>query len=256
MSTLAEAKLSLVRVEVHDAAGSGVVVGTNQGNSLVLTAWHVVESFCDEVGHECVGVSVVVGGQRYHGSLLSFNRQEDLAVLDVEGVLPVAKLASGVPQIGTDVVTIGLPEGEHDFQYNEGRIVRHSGCSFDSCLATNARAWSGFSGGALINLDGEIVGVISEGLDRVILLQRCQRRTPFKRCSDLSHLSSCYMGGFAQKLICNPDFLCNSNFHYDDSLGLRTQPWPSWRSVYPPLTNVASTGEIGAYRFRFLGGCR
>ena len=163
MATLSQAKLSLVRVEVHDAAGSGVVVGTNQGHSLVLTAWHVVESFCDEVGRECVGVSVVAGGERYHGSLRSFNPQEDLAVLDVEGVLPIAKLASGVPELETDVVTIGFPEGEHDFQYNEGRIVRHSGCSFESCLATNAQAWSGFSGGALINLEGEIVGVISEG---------------------------------------------------------------------------------------------
>ena len=163
MSTLAQAKLSLVRVEVHDSAGSGVVIGTNQGHSLVLTAWHVVESYCDEGGEACVGVSVVAAGKRYHGSLRSFHRQEDLAVLDLEGILPVAKLASGVPPIGTDVVTIGLPMGEHDFQYNEGRIVRHSGCSFESCLATNARAWSGFSGGALINLDGEIVGVISEG---------------------------------------------------------------------------------------------
>ena len=163
MSTLAQAKLSLVRVEVHDGAGSGVVVGTNQGHSLVLTAWHVVESYCDEGGEACVGVSVVAAGERYHGSLRSYHRQEDLAVLDVEGILPVAKLASGAPPIGTDVVTIGLPEGEHDFQHNEGRVVRHSGCSFESCLATNARAWSGFSGGALINLDGEIVGVISEG---------------------------------------------------------------------------------------------
>ena len=163
MATISQAKLSLVRVEVHDAAGSGVVVSADQGRSLVLTAWHVVESFCGEVGHQCVGVSVVSGGERYHGNLRSFNRQEDLAVLDVEGALPVAKLAFGVPPIGTDVVTIGLPEGEYDFQYNEGRIVRHSGCSFKACLATNARAWSGFSGGALINLDGEIVGVISEG---------------------------------------------------------------------------------------------
>ena len=163
MSTLAQAKSSLVRVEVHDGAGSGVVVGTNQGHSLVLTAWHVVESYCDEGGEACVGVSVVTAGERYHGSLRSYHRQEDLAVLDVEGILPVAKLASGVPPIGTEVVTIGLPKGEHDFQHNEGRIVRHSGCSFESCLATNARAWSGFSGGALINLDGEIVGVISEG---------------------------------------------------------------------------------------------
>ena len=163
MSTLARSKLSLVRVEVHDGAGSGVVVGTEQGHSLVVTAWHVVESYCDEAGDVCVGVSVVAGGERYHGSLRSFNRQEDLAVLDVEGVLPMATLASAVPPLGTEVLTIGFPQGEHDFQHNEGRIVRHSGCSFESCLATNARAWSGFSGGALINLDGELVGVISEG---------------------------------------------------------------------------------------------
>ena len=163
MTTLSQAKQSLVRIEVHDAAGSGVVISANHNRSLVLTAWHVVESFCGEVGDECVGVSVVYGGERYHGDLSKFNPREDLAVLDVEGVLPVAKLASVVPPIGTDVVTIGLPEGEHDFQFNEGRVVRHSGCSFESCLATNARAWSGFSGGALINLEGELVGVISEG---------------------------------------------------------------------------------------------
>ena len=42
-------------------------------------------------------------------------------------------------------------------------------------LATNARAWSGFSGGALINLDGEIVGVISEGYTGFVLFKRSQR---------------------------------------------------------------------------------
>ena len=41
--------------------------------------------------------------------------------------------------------------------------MRYTGCSFLTCLATNARAWSGFSGGALINLNGELVGIISEG---------------------------------------------------------------------------------------------
>ena len=163
MITLSEAKQSLVRVEVQDAAGPGVVIDVDYNRSLVLTAWHVVESFCGEVGDKCVGVSVVHGGKRYQGSLSKFNPQEDLALLDVEGVLSVAKLAPEIPQIGTDVVTVGLPEGEHDFQFNEGRIVRHDGCSFESCLATNARAWSGFSGGALINTEGELVGVISEG---------------------------------------------------------------------------------------------
>ena len=160
---LSQAKQSLVRVEVHDAAGSGVVVGSDSGHSLVMTAWHVIESYCLELGRECVGVSVVYGGERLHGRLLEFYPLVDLAVLEVERELPVVALATDVPPIETEVVTIGLPGGEHDFQYNEGRVVRYTGCSFLTCLATNARAWSGFSGGALINLNGELVGIISEG---------------------------------------------------------------------------------------------
>ena len=162
-TTLSAAKQSLVRVEVHDGAGSGVVIGSDSGRSSILTAWHVVQSYCDRPGDECIGVSVVSGGERHHGSLRSFSRLEDLAILDVEGTFQVAELAPELPPLDSEVITIGLPEGEHDFQFNEGRIVRYTGCSFVSCLATNARAWSGFSGGALINLKGEIVGVISEG---------------------------------------------------------------------------------------------
>ncbi len=162
-TTLSAAKQSLVRVEVHDGAGSGFVIGSESGRSAILTAWHVVQSYCDKPGDECIGVSVVSGGKRHHGNLRSFSRLEDLAVLDVEGEFEVAELAPELPPLESEVITIGLPEGEHDFQYNEGRIVRFTGCSFLSCLATNARAWSGFSGGALINLKGEIVGVISEG---------------------------------------------------------------------------------------------
>ena len=162
-TTLSLAKQSLVRVEVHDGAGSGVVVGSGNGRSLILTAWHVVQSYCGREGDECIGVSVVAGGQRYHGNLRSFSRLEDLAVLDVEGTFPEAELAEALPPLQSEVLTIGMPGGEHDFQFNDGLIVRYTGCSFVSCLATNARAWSGFSGGALINLEGEIVGVISEG---------------------------------------------------------------------------------------------
>ena len=162
-STLSTAKQSLVRVEVHDGAGSGVVIGSESGRSSVLTAWHVVQSYCNRPGDECIGVSVVSGGKRYHGNLRSFSRLEDLAILDVEGTFKSAELAPELPPLESEVITIGLPEGEHDFQFNEGRVVRYTGCSFASCLATNARAWSGFSGGALINLKGEIVGVISEG---------------------------------------------------------------------------------------------
>ena len=160
---LSQAKQSLVRVEVHDAAGSGVVVGSSPDHSLVMTAWHVIESYCLELGRECVGVSVVYEGERLHGRLLESFPLLDLAVLEVERELPAIALAAEVPPIETDVVTIGLPGGEHDFQYNEGRVVRYTGCSFLKCLATNARAWSGFSGGALINLNGELVGIISEG---------------------------------------------------------------------------------------------
>ena len=161
MVTLSAAKSALTRVEVHDAAGSGVVIRSDGGDSHMVTAWHVVESYCTGSG-ECVGVSVVHNGKRHHAQLLRYNAQEDIALLGIEAELPVIPLG-GVPPLESPVTTIGLPEGEHDFQYNEGIVVGYDGCSFDSCLRTNAKAWSGFSGGALINPSGELVGVISEG---------------------------------------------------------------------------------------------
>ncbi len=162
MATLSVAKSALTRVEVHDAAGSGVVVGRDGGHSLMVTAWHVVESYCTGFG-ECVGVSVVHSGKRHHARLLRHNAQEDIALLSIEAELPIILLAAGAPPLESPVTTIGLPDGEHDFQFNEGIVVGYDGCDFDSCLRTNAKAWSGFSGGALINPSGELVGVISEG---------------------------------------------------------------------------------------------
>ena len=161
MATLGTVKASLVRVEVHDAAGSGVVVRADEGSSIVITAWHVVESYCLFDG-ECVGVSVVQNGKRSHATLINLAPEEDLAVLRVDAEFPAIPIG-GIPSLETAVTTVGMPAGEHDFQYNEGIVVGYDGCSFPSCVRTNARAWSGFSGGALVNEQGELVGVISEG---------------------------------------------------------------------------------------------
>ena len=162
LTAVANARLSVVHVETHDSGGSGVVIETEGGRSKVITAWHVIDSYCRGQA-PCVGITVVQDNQRYHAALVDRYEAQDIALLDVEGTLPAIPMAMANPPIQSRVITTGMPDGEHDFQFNEGIVVGHGGCSgISSCVRTNALAVSGFSGGALINEEGVLVGVVAQ----------------------------------------------------------------------------------------------
>ena len=165
MVAISNAKSALTRVETHADAGSGIVLRASNGISHVVTAWHIVESYCANLGDQCIGISVVHEGVRYQATLLTALPSEDIAILGINADLPVISTAAELPPLESRVMTIGLPEGEHDFQYNQGIIVSYEGCEFvnSACLQTNAKVWEGFSGGALINYNGELIGIISGG---------------------------------------------------------------------------------------------
>ena len=158
---LGKAKSSLARLETHNSSGSGVVVRSLNGYSDVITSWHVIEEYC-ELGGECVGVNLQHDGITYHASLVAFNSVEDIALLRVESELPAINIASDIPLRQESVIAIGYPGGAFDFQHNNGIVVGFTGCAFESCIRTNARTWKGFSGGALINESGELIGIVAE----------------------------------------------------------------------------------------------
>ena len=96
----ADPRDSLVRVRAGNAQGSGTVIYAARGQSVILTAAHVVEHGGD--------LSVRGQGRTHPATVLASDRASDLAALLVEVELPAARLSASDPADGAEVVMIGM----------------------------------------------------------------------------------------------------------------------------------------------------
>ena len=149
--------------------GSGFVI---QPSGVVLTNWHVVD--------RAEKVSVVVPGRdgRYDAEVVGTDKQTDVAVLRIaphEGEKPFATARLGESdnvQVGEWVIAIGNPYGlEGSLSLGivsaKGRDLRTEQLLNDF-IQTDAMIDHGSSGGPLINLKGEVIGMNSRGQGRGI----------------------------------------------------------------------------------------
>ena len=91
---------SLVRVRCGTDSGSGTVVWSERGQSVILTAAHVLGRGGD--------VAVRGAGQWHRASVLASDDAADLAALLVQTDLPAARVSANDPIIGTHVTMIGV----------------------------------------------------------------------------------------------------------------------------------------------------
>ncbi len=146
--------------------GSGTVIACENGKSLILTCGHVVPD-------QGLKITVTHNGKTYDAKYLTGSKVVekphptipntstleidglDLALIEVEAVLPVAKLAKAPVKKGDKVKQWGFSGGviENGPFYKEGKVVEES-----SFWAT-ADARPGDSGTAVYNEAGDIVGV-------------------------------------------------------------------------------------------------
>jgi S1-C subfamily serine protease len=144
--------------ESAQASGSGVVI-SDQG--YVLTNNHVVD------GYDTLQV-VYRDGQTVDAKLVGTDPFADLAVLKVEGALPgVAEFGnSDELKAGETVMAIGSPLGDFKNTVTAG-VVSATGRSIDTAqgyqmedlIQTDAAINHGNSGGPLVNLAGQIIGI-------------------------------------------------------------------------------------------------
>lgn len=142
--------------------GSGVVV-SQEGH--VLTNAHVVG------GATAISVFLSTGEERPAQLMADDSPFTDLAMLrvDPQGLRQIAFGASDVMEPGDMVVAVaggggvfgrgntanlGVVSANH-------RILPRNGVTFEDLIQTDAAVNSGDSGGALVNLDGEFVGLIT-----------------------------------------------------------------------------------------------
>ena len=139
----------------NTSQGSGVIV---DDNGIVLTNLHLVEGF-DSI------TVVLNSGREYSAILIGSDRETDLAVVRIAASgLPYVRLDEAPPlRVGDIVLAIGNP-------FDVGQTVTQGIVSATSRRVAGGSAWQNFvqidaainpgnSGGALINPNGQLVGV-------------------------------------------------------------------------------------------------
>jgi 2-alkenal reductase len=141
-----------------EASGSGVII-SDQG--YIVTNNHVVD------GAESVSV-VLQNGASLDAQVVSTDQYVDLAVLKVNGQMPaVAPLGdSDALKPGETVIAIGSPLGDFKNTVTAGvvsatgrNLDTGNGYSLEGLIQTDAAINEGNSGGPLVNLAGQVVGL-------------------------------------------------------------------------------------------------
>lgn len=136
-------------------SGSGVIISED---GFILTNNHVVE------GQQSLSV-IFYDGSRRDAMLVGVDPLMDLAVVKVEGPVPgVAPLGdSNALQPGETVIAIGSPLGDFRNSVTVGVVSALNrsigGDAPEGLIQTDAAINSGNSGGPLINLRGQVIGI-------------------------------------------------------------------------------------------------
>ena len=139
--------------------GSGFIVSRD---GFILTNYHVIE----EAHRITIGLQ---SGEKYRGTVVGIDSETDVAVIkiDAQKDLPVVTLGdSDAAQVGDWVLAMGSPFGL-DQTVTAGIISKKERESpyfnvFQRFLQTDAAINRGNSGGPLVNMRGEVIGMNSQ----------------------------------------------------------------------------------------------
>jgi S1-C subfamily serine protease len=150
--------------EKAEAAGTGIVLSKD---GLVLTNNHVIADSTK------IAVTVATTGKTYTASVVGSDSTEDVAVLqlkDAEDLQP-ATIDDDTVDVGDDVTAVGNSEGGGRLMAAEGTVTdlgasvtttakgTEDSETLDGMIEVQADIVSGDSGGALLDDEGEVVGM-------------------------------------------------------------------------------------------------
>ncbi|PSJ46698.1 serine endoprotease DegQ [Zobellella endophytica] len=145
-----------VQERPFQALGSGVIIDAGKG--YVITNNHVIED-ADKI------LITLIDGQEYEAELIGADKQSDIALLQVEakGLVEIEFADSDRLKVGDFAIAIGNPFGLG--QTVTSGIISALGRSglnvenLENFIQTDAAINSGNSGGALLDLDGRLIGI-------------------------------------------------------------------------------------------------
>lgn len=150
--------------ENAEAAGTGIVLSKD---GLVLTNNHVIANSTK------ISVTVATTGKTYEASVVGSDSTEDVAVLQLKDAsdLQPATVDDDSVTVGDDVTAVGNSEGQGQLQAADGTVTdlgasvtttaqgSEDSETLNNMIQVQADIVSGDSGGALLDDEGEVVGM-------------------------------------------------------------------------------------------------
>lgn len=148
-----------------EAAGTGLVVDSS---GLVLTNYHVVE------GSTSITVTLATDGTTYDATVVGHDQQADVALLRLDGASDLTTVTlddDGDPAVSDTVTAVGNAQGQGYLSASSGAVVALGqpidtessgpveGEHLTGLIETDAYVVGGYSGGALLDDQGEVVGL-------------------------------------------------------------------------------------------------
>jgi S1-C subfamily serine protease len=155
--TLAKAASpSVFTVEAGHSLGSAFVVASDDTSAQLVTNFHVIAS------EWLVNRTAVTirhdGSPSIPGTVVSADAGADLAVVKVDGPLPVLRINRSEPVVGAPVVVLGSPLGL-DGTVTDGIVSALRSESGIRRIQVSAPISPGNSGGPVLDRDGAVIGV-------------------------------------------------------------------------------------------------
>ncbi len=161
-AAIAKVEPAVVELEVTTAQGqqigSGVIIDT-KGD--IVTNYHIVN------GEESI-VAVLYNGSTEQAQLVGTNAADDLAVVHIQPFTNMTVVQIGDSSklvVGQEVLAIGNPLGITETATKgivsalNRSVTESTGTTISNAIQTDAAVNPGNSGGALINLQGQLVGI-------------------------------------------------------------------------------------------------
>ncbi len=153
----------LREIDVY-AEGSGMIISED---GYILTCYHVIE--------DCNSVTVTTDdNSTYEATLVAYDANTDIAVLKIKatGLVPVEFGSSDATGVGQFVLAVGSPGGEQlssslTFGVLSGKQRESSLSGYNTLLQYDAAVNPGNSGGPLVNLSGQVIGLVSSKIAEV-----------------------------------------------------------------------------------------
>lgn len=162
---LARLASSVVMITIHDergesvGSGSGIMIGEN---GYILTNFHVVS------GGRFYSVQIEDDATVYRtDELIKYHPDEDLAIIRITKKLNPLPIYQGHEELvrGQRVVAIGSPLGLFN-SVSDGIISGFRTIDSIDMMQFTAPTSPGSSGGAVLNMYGEVIGISTAGVDR------------------------------------------------------------------------------------------